>query len=49
MARTLWQAVTPDPQYASSVPKDCGPNAATEFPQYRNTLGPASKWQCRQD
>ncbi len=36
---------TPDAEYATSVPRDCGPDAKVEFNKYRNTLGPAAKWQ----
>lgn len=32
-------------QYATSVPADCGPNAATEYGAYVEALGPAAAWQ----
>ena len=35
----------PAEEYATSVPKDCGPDANVEFEKYRATLGRASKWQ----
>lgn len=36
---------TPDTEFATSVPADCGPNAATEYSRYVETRGPAAAWQ----
>ncbi len=36
---------TPDAQYATDVPADCGPDAATEYSAYVASLGPAAAWQ----
>lgn len=32
-------------EYLTDVPKDCGPDAQTEYNQYREWLGPAARWQ----
>ena len=36
---------TPNPEYAESVPKDCGDEANVKYSAYVDTLGPAASWQ----